>query len=51
MSTMTTMSTERFIYRKKLAHLREQLARTDDEAACQQIVKMIEEEEANKPDR
>ena len=43
---MSTMSTERFVYRRNLALLRAQLARTANEAECQRIANLIEEEEA-----
>jgi hypothetical protein len=36
---------------ENLKRLRELLARTDDEAECQRIVKLIEEEEAKEPER
>ncbi len=36
---------KRFIQRENLRLLREQLARTNDEAKCRRIVKLIEEEE------
>ena len=36
---------KRFIQRENLRMLREQLARTTDEAKCQRIVRLIEEEE------
>jgi hypothetical protein len=39
------MSTERFIHLRNLELLRAQLMRTTDEAKCQQIVKLIEDEE------
>ena len=42
---MPTMSTERFIHLRNLELLRAQLMRTTDEAKCQQIVKLIEDEE------
>jgi hypothetical protein len=48
MPTMSIMSTERFIYRRNLELLREQLERTTAKAKCRQIVKLIEEEEAKK---
>ena len=35
----------RFIQRENLRLLRERLARTNDEAKCRRIVKLIEEEE------
>ena len=37
--------------REKLKRLREQLVRASDEAKCQRIVNMIEEEEAKMADR
>ena len=37
--------------REKLKHLRQQLVRACDEAQCQRIVNMIDEEEAKMPDR
>ena len=42
---MPTMSTERFIHLRNLALLRAQLMRTTDQAKCQRIVKLIEDEE------
>jgi K+/H+ antiporter YhaU regulatory subunit KhtT len=36
---------------ENLKRLRELLTRTNDEAECQRIVKLIEEEEAKKPER
>ena len=42
---MPTMSIERFVYLRNLAHLRTQLVSTTDEAKCRRIVKMIEDEE------
>jgi len=36
---------ERFIHQENLKHLRELLTRTTDDAECQRIVKLIEEEE------
>lgn len=36
---------KRFIHRENLRLLRAQLARTTDEAKCQQIVRLIEDEE------
>ncbi len=36
---------KRFIHRENLRILREQLKRTGDEKKCQQIVRLIEEEE------
>jgi hypothetical protein len=36
---------KRFIHRENLRILREQLKRTADEKKCQQIVRLIEEEE------
>ena len=48
---MSTMSTERFVQRRNLELLRVRLTRTTDEAECQRIVNLIEEEEAKKPGR
>ena len=42
---MPTMSTERFIHLRNLELLRAQLMRTTDEAKCQRIVRLIEDEE------
>ena len=42
---MPTMSTERFIHLRNLELLRAQLMRATDEAKCQRIVKLIEDEE------
>jgi hypothetical protein len=42
---------DRFIRQANLKHLRELLMRTNDEAECRRIVKLIEEEEAKKPAR
>ncbi|MDR3645166.1 MAG: hypothetical protein P4M02_08845 [Clostridia bacterium] len=36
---------KRFIHRENLKLLRDQLARTTDEAKCQRILRLIEEEE------
>jgi K+/H+ antiporter YhaU regulatory subunit KhtT len=36
---------------ENLKRLRELLTRTNDEAECQRIVKLIEEEEAKQPER
>jgi hypothetical protein len=41
------MSTQRFIHLRNLELLRAQLARTINEAKCQQIVRLIEDEELN----
>ena len=42
---MPTMSAERFVHLRNLELLRAQLMRTTDEAKCQRIVKLIEDEE------
>jgi hypothetical protein len=39
------MNTAQYAHRENLKHLREVLARTSDKRKCQQIVRMIEEEE------
>ena len=41
------MTMNRFVHEQNLSHLRALLARTTDEAECQRIVGLIEEEEAN----
>ena len=38
----------RFVHEQNLRHLREVLARTDDEAECRRILKLIEREEEEK---
>ncbi len=42
---------EHFVHKENLKHLRELLRRTTDEAECQRIMKLIEEEEAKKAER
>lgn len=39
---------DRFVHDQNMKHLREVLARTTDKAERRRIVKLIEEEEANK---
>ena len=42
---------DRFIQHENLKHLRALLTRTADEAECQRIVRLIEEEEAKSLDQ
>ena len=39
------MTMNHFVHEQNLKHLRNVLARTSDEAECQRIVRLIEEEE------
>ena len=43
------MPLNRFVHEQNLRHLREILTRTSDDAECQRIVRLIEEEEAKGP--
>jgi hypothetical protein len=42
------MTMKRFVHDENIKHLRQLLARTADDAECMRIVRLIEEQEANK---
>jgi hypothetical protein len=50
-ASMPAISTERFVHLKNLAHLREKLAVTNDDAERARIVRLIEEAELKDPSK